>query len=208
MEDDLRHPWHRGSKSRRILVIVGQTEPAELVGGLQLPARPWEGLPPGTAQALRRHRGALAPLIVDAIRQGVPAYARPLTGAFGEGVRTGVDAALDQFLALIEQDPGDRTPGRGVYRALGAGEAREGRSLESLLAAYRLGARVAWRHVARVARAEALGEETLALLAESIFAYIDELSAESAEGTALVSSSPSARRRRSASPAAAECSRA
>ncbi|HEX8104904.1 MAG TPA: hypothetical protein VF533_19950, partial [Solirubrobacteraceae bacterium] len=149
-----------------------------------LPPRPWESLPPGTAAALRRHQPPLAPQIIEAIRRGVPAYARPLTGAFGEGVRTGVDAALDQFLAMLEQPSGAPLSGRGVYRALGAGEAREGRSLEALLAAYRIGARVAWRHVARIAQEEQLGEATLALLAESIFAYIDELSAESAEGHA------------------------
>ena len=56
--------------------------------------------------------------------------------------------------------------------------------MEALLAAYRIGARVAWRRVAEAARAAELGEEILARLAESIFAYIDELSAASAEGHA------------------------
>jgi hypothetical protein len=56
--------------------------------------------------------------------------------------------------------------------------------MEALLAAYRIGARVAWRRVAEVARDAGLGEEVLAGLAESIFAYIDELSGASAEGYA------------------------
>ncbi|MGB3952204.1 MAG: helix-turn-helix domain-containing protein, partial [Solirubrobacterales bacterium] len=54
-----------------------------------------------------------------------------------------------------------------------------------LLAAYRLGAQVAWRELAAAGLAAGLSQETLNLLAESIFAYIDELSAESAEGYAL-----------------------
>ena len=62
---------------------------------------------------------------------------------------------------------------------------RAGRSLESLLSAYRIGARVAWRRFAAVGVAAGLEPETLYLLAESIFAYIDVLSAESAEGHAL-----------------------
>ena len=69
--------------------------------------------------------------------------------------------------------------------ALGRGEMRAGRSLESLLSAYRVGARVAWRRFADAGVAAGLEPDTLYLLAESIFAYIDVLSAESAEGHAL-----------------------
>ncbi len=72
-----------------------------------------------------------------------------------------------------------------MYATLGRGEMRAGRSLESLLSAYRIGARVAWRRFAAVGVAAGLEPETLYLLAESIFAYIDVLSAESAEGYAL-----------------------
>jgi hypothetical protein len=61
---------------------------------------------------------------------------------------------------------------------------REGRSLDSLLAAYRVGARVAWRHLSDWGLAAGLEAETLVRLAEAIFAYIDGLSAESAEGYA------------------------
>ena len=62
---------------------------------------------------------------------------------------------------------------------------RAGRSLDSLLSAYRIGARVAWRRAAAAGEAAGLEPATLYLLAESIFAYIDVLSAESAEGHAL-----------------------
>ena len=122
--------------------------------------------------------------IIDAIRDGVPAYAQPLEGAFGAGVRAGVEQALSEFVDLIEQPDRDRSAGREVYVRLGRGEARAGRTMEALLAAYRIGARVAWRRVAEVARAADLGEEVLARLEESIFAYIDELSGASAEGYA------------------------
>jgi hypothetical protein len=62
---------------------------------------------------------------------------------------------------------------------------RSGRSLESLLSAYRVGARGAWRRFAELGTEAGLEPQTLYLLAESIFAYIDVLSAESAEGHAL-----------------------
>ena len=113
----------------------------------------------------------------------IPAYARPLEGPFGEGVRAGVQEALRHLLAEIEASgPVDRLD---VYRALGQGEMRAGRSLESLLSAYRIGARVAWRRFAALGVEAGLEPDTLYLLAESIFAYIDVLSSESAEGYAL-----------------------
>ena len=71
---------------------------------------------------------------------------------------------------------------REIYVALGRGEMRAGRSLDALLSAYRLGARLAWEHF--VAAGEAAGHEprTLYRLATAIFEYIDGISAESIEG--------------------------
>jgi hypothetical protein len=120
--------------------------------------------------------------MIDAVRS-VPAYARPLEGQFGAGIREGVQAALRHFLAEIEAS--QRVARPDVYRELGRGEMRSGRSLESLLSAYRMGARVAWRRFAELGTEAGLDPQTLYLLAESIFAYIDVLSAESAEGHAL-----------------------
>src|SRR4051794_37816230 len=149
-----------------------------------LAERPWEALPPEIAPALRPGVGELAEEMIEAIRATVPAYARPLEGAFAEGVRSGVEGALSQFLDVVEDGHAGPLPGRALYADLGRGEAREGRSLEALLAAYRIGARVAWRRAAVRARELGMDDEVLALLAESIFAYIDELSAASAEGFA------------------------
>jgi PucR-like helix-turn-helix protein/diguanylate cyclase with GGDEF domain len=145
--------------------------------------RPWHDLPPAVAATLRPELPAVAQEIIDALREGVPDYARPLEGAFGRGIRVGVEAALEHFMAEVEAS--DRVPRAHVYVDLGRGEHRAGRSLEALLSAYRLGARVAWRHFAAAGRRARLDPDTLYGLAESIFAYIDELSAESAEGYAL-----------------------
>ena len=67
---------------------------------------------------------------------------------------------------------------------LGRGEFRNGRSLDSLQSAYRTGARIAWRRIAAASLEAGLDGKTLSLLAESIFVYIDELSADSTEGFA------------------------
>jgi hypothetical protein len=144
--------------------------------------QPWHDLPSEIAEVLRPVLDDVAREIIAEVAL-VPAYARPLDGPFGEGVRAGVGEALRHFLAEIEA--GGPVPRLDVYTALGRGEMRAGRSLESLLSAYRIGARVAWRMFARAGVAAGLAPDTLYLLAESLFAYIDGLSAESAEGHAL-----------------------
>lgn len=144
---------------------------------------PWERLP---EEVLARgpQLQQLADEIIEAIRSDVPAYRLPLEGTFGEAVRRGVTEALAQFNAMVRNPGEGRGLGREIYVGLGRGEARNGRTLEALLAAYRVGARVAWRRLAAAGVEAGLDPHTLVLLAESIFAYIDELSAESAEGYA------------------------
>ncbi len=126
----------------------------------------------------------------------MPAYRRPLRGRFGAGIRIGVEEALGQFVDLIADPDLDRTASDAVYRGLGRGEHREQRSLDALLAAYRLGARVAWRRVSAIAIEARVDRRTLTLLAEAVFAYIDELSALSADGYAEAQSAAAGERER------------
>lgn len=128
---------------------------------------------------------AVSKEILAGIPAEVPEYARPFEGSFGHGIQTGTGEALKQFLALVRDPDSGRDAGRAIYVELGRGEMRQGRSLDSLQAAYRIGARIAWRRLARRGAAEGVPQETLNTLAESIFAYIDEISAESVEGYAL-----------------------
>src|SRR6185295_14952641 len=86
--------------------------------------------------------------------------------------------------ALIREPDRGRSPGREVYVGLGRGELREGRTLDALQSAYRVGARVAWRRLSETAVEADLDARTVSVLAESIFAYIDQLSADSVEGYA------------------------
>lgn len=147
--------------------------------------RPWVALPPRAADALADQLPAVVDEIIEAISRGVPDYARPLEGPFGEGLRTGVEQALRRFVDLIGREDDRPDPGRQVYVDLGRGELRAGRSLDALLAAYRIGARVAWRRFAAAGERAGLDPQALYLLAEAIFAYIDELSGGSIEGYAM-----------------------
>jgi PucR C-terminal helix-turn-helix domain len=145
---------------------------------------PWGALPAELADAIEPELPAATEEILETIAREVPEYARPLEGGFGVAIRTGVSEALRQFVDLIRDPAAGREPGRDVYVGLGRGELREGRTLDALQSAYRVGARVAWRRVSAAARRGGADAEQLGLLAEAIFAYIDELSADSVEGYA------------------------
>jgi PucR C-terminal helix-turn-helix domain len=151
---------------------------------INIDAEPWRGLPAAAAEVIEPELTAVTEEILATIAREVPEYARPLEGSFGRGIQTGVAEALRQFVALIRDPDAGRDSGREVYLALGRGEQRAGRTLDSLQAAYRIGARVAWRRFAAAGRRARLDPEVLSLLAEAIFAYIDELSADSVEGYA------------------------
>jgi hypothetical protein len=147
-------------------------------------SEPWRELPPRVADVIEPELPVITREILVAIGQEVPEYARPLESAFGDALRSGVDEALRGFVNLV-RDP-DLTDGdaREASVALGRAELRAGRTLDALQAAYRVGARVAWRRLATVSQADGLDQATAARLAEAIFAYIDGLSADSVEGYA------------------------
>lgn len=148
-------------------------------------APPWASLPRELAVGLRPHLAEVSSAVIAALPREVPSYARPLEGAFAVGVRRGVEVALGRFLDLPgTSEPALRGEDRTVYVALGRGELRQGRELEALLAAYRVGARVAFRRFATLARAQGMDADAVVPLAESVFAYIDELSSASVEGYA------------------------
>lgn len=151
---------------------------------------PWPQLPQAFAAEVRKERASLAAEIIGEIRRQIPEFSRPLAGQFGAGIQQGVETALEEFADLVEGGGAGAT-GRTldeerlrIYRALGRGELTEGRSLDALQAAYRLGARVAWRRYARIARRTGMGADRMVVLAEAIFAHIDEIASASVLGYA------------------------
>jgi hypothetical protein len=137
--------------------------------------------------AMREELRGVSEQVVEAVIAEVPSYRDAFAGPMGQTIRDAVALALDGFLELSsrEADADAGTPlgpvVEGAYR-LGRGEARSGRSMEALLAAYRMGARVAWRGLSERAVGAGLPAVEVARFAELVFAYIDELSAASAAG--------------------------
>lgn len=143
-------------------------------------------LPEPVLAAMRSHLHEVAAATIDAVTAEVPGY-RGLDAREQANLATAVELALRGFLSLAaaEQDPSaPLAPAlEGAY-ALGRGEARGGRSMDALLAAYRVGARVSWRGLAGTAAQAGLLADGLVGFAELVFAYIDQLSAASVAGHA------------------------
>src|SRR6201994_948036 len=110
---------------------------------LTLDDEPWRELPMEIADLVEGQIDSISTEILESIAHEIPEYARPLEGRFGRGSRRGGGGGLAQFVALIRAPDAGRGAGREVYLALGRGEQRAGRTLDSLQAAYRIGARVA-----------------------------------------------------------------
>src|SRR5882757_217549 len=149
----------------------------------------WAPLPDAVLAAMWSVLPSVAERTVTAVVDDVPSYADAFAGRMGPTIEQAVQQSLAAFLQLTtEGDDPDTSPNvrpalDGAY-ALGEGEARQGRSTDVLLAAFRSGARTAWREWSAVAVTHQLPGDQLAVFAERVFAYIDRLSAASVAGHA------------------------
>ncbi|WP_219994395.1 PucR family transcriptional regulator [Actinokineospora spheciospongiae] len=146
-------------------------------------------LPEGLAEAMRSVLPSVAERTVAAIVAEVPAYTEVFTGGTGRKLETAVRLALGGFLELTSGAGGaaastPMVPSLDGAYELGVGEARSGRSMDALQAAYRVGARIAWRELSTIATSGDLSPGGMARFAGLLFAYIDQLSAISVAGHA------------------------
>ncbi len=143
-----------------------------------------DGISPEIAAVLRPVLPELSAEMIREIGAQVPDYSRPLEGPFGDTLRYGVERALRRFVDTIEHPEHVSAQDRRTYIELGRGEMRQGRTLNALLAAYRVGAQVAWRRFVQAGVRADLDPAVMYRVGEAIFAYIDEISGESIEGYA------------------------
>ena len=144
-------------------------------------------LDPRVVAVMRRGLPDVAEAAVSAIITEVPSYAGALSGHMGENIRSAVQVALGGFINLAvrssDVDPRQPTaPAREGAYLLGRGEARSGRSMEALLAAYRVGSRESWRQLSHFLVAQDVDAASIAGFAELVFAYMDQLSDASVSG--------------------------
>lgn len=139
-----------------------------------------------TVTTLRSHLPRVAKLVVAEVMREVPAYDVPFQGRMGRIIEKAVQVSLESFVSLASRSAprAGAKVGVGVTAArdLGQAEARNGRPVEALLAAYRVGAGAAWRELSVEAVGAGVDAATLGRFAELVFSYIDELSAASVAG--------------------------
>ena len=143
-------------------------------------------LEPQVVELMRARLPEVADAAVSAIIAEVPSYTEAFSGHMGENIRQAVQLALGGFISLTTRSTVDprRPTGPSLEGAylLGRGEARSGRSMEALLAAYRVGSRESWRQLATDLVAQGVDAGTVASFAELVFAYMDQLSDASVSG--------------------------
>lgn len=143
-------------------------------------SRLWSCVPSSIVKSLRPGIGRVSNEVIAEIQARIPEYARPSDEIYIKVVRTAVEQAIDGFLDRMENPdaPWDPEP----FRLIGRGEAAEGRNLEPLQTAMRLGARVGWRRLTELAEPLGLTPQSLYDLGEAIFIYLDQLADAAAEG--------------------------
>lgn len=139
-------------------------------------------LPRALVEMFRPELASLADEIVDEIRSTIPEYARPLDGPYGKSIRAGVHYAIGLFVEQIADPSTSTRDCHDLHRKLGQNEMREGRSLDALQAAHRVGARVSWRRIMRVGKRNGLSSMVMSQLADMLFAFMDDLASVALDG--------------------------
>jgi hypothetical protein len=120
--------------------------------------------------------------MIEAIARGVPSYATQTRPDYQQRLADAVTGAVACFIANLAGPDQSTRAITAEFRAIGGAAAREGRTLDALQDALRLGARVAWRWLCEADAG--LDRRELSRVGEAIFAYLDELAAACAQGYA------------------------
>ena len=106
-------------------------------------------------------------------------------GAKVVGGASGVRGRAGRIVGVAETDePPETASAASMFRDLGRLLAMEGRSLNALRAALRIGARVTWQRLQEQARQGNGNPEAFARIGETVFWYMDELTASCSAGYA------------------------
>ncbi len=131
---------------------------------------------------LRPAIGRLTDEVLTSVVEAVPPFQEWWGGSLD--ARDGVEQGLRGFLERLESGTEERLPGHDVFFDFGRSELRAGRSVGSVLAAYRVGAQAAWRGMADTGHEAGIEPRALYALADAIFTYIDQVCAATVEGYA------------------------
>jgi hypothetical protein len=156
----------------------------------------------GLATALTDRLPALLGEVGDRLRPQWPDYARFLDES-GEAVAEAATVFVRRLVEVASRGLANDTGAVArvvesdiVFEQIGRVQWQRGRELPELLTAYQVGAQAAWRHVSDTALGLGLSPDVLAVLAEAVFVFVNQLSSASAHGYVLEQSESSAARER------------
>ncbi|WP_033423925.1 PucR family transcriptional regulator [Actinomadura flavalba] len=146
--------------------------------------RPWADLPRDLAEHMRPHLDEVADAMILEIQSRVREYDRPGDGSYSGTLRTAVERVLHHFVDRVADPAGEPASVSDFFRAIGRGEAGEGRSLDAMQTAMRVGGMVAWRRITEGADHLGVAPRTLGAVGEALMMFQDDLAAAAAEGFA------------------------
>nr|WP_067802477.1 PucR family transcriptional regulator [Actinomadura formosensis] len=144
--------------------------------------RPWADLPRELADHMRPHLDEVADDMIQEIQTRVREYDRPGDGSYSGTLRLAVERVLHYFVDRVADPAHDPAPVTDFFRAIGRGEAGEGRSLDAMQTAMRVGGMVAWRRMTEGAETLRVPPRTLGAAGEVLMQFQDELAHAAAEG--------------------------
>ncbi|MEZ0363837.1 PucR family transcriptional regulator [Mycobacterium sp. pUA109] len=167
-------------RKRHFLTTRSKSSAAIHTGGMNSAAHASPLVPASTAEALFRRLPTTTADIVEAVTRQLPIFADALQSELGKVAQAAIDTMLAGFLgAACGSGPDRQTVDIGAVQQaafnLGRYEARIGRSIDPLNAAFRLGARIAWRHWSTVAQDHDMNTADIVRFAELHFEYLDDL---------------------------------
>ena len=139
-------------------------------------------LPPVLAELFEPELSSLVAEVVAEIQSTIPAYEGGAYAQYRLAIRTGTEQAIRLFVARIADPTVSGLRAYEVHYQLGQYERQEGRSLDDLQAAYRVGARVGWRRVTRIGYHNRLPSLLMSQLADTMLAFVDELAVAAQDG--------------------------
>ncbi|MER8184622.1 helix-turn-helix domain-containing protein [Kitasatospora sp. NPDC094015] len=159
-----------------------------------------ERVPPELAAVMRPELPSLLKEMAAEIVGVIPEYRELLEGPNARVIRVGIEQNLATFVDQVAAPTATTSLRDEICRRFGRFEAYEGRSLDMLQDAYRIGCQVALRRVRTVGRRYNLSATVLMAFADALFAYMGEIAELSREGylqaMAELGEEPDNRRRR------------
>lgn len=144
----------------------------------------WSSLPREIAARYRPHAGRIIAEVFDEVRRNVPEFGGPPDSRVTQDLRESIEHLVKHCVDTIGNPRAERSEWAELIRLRGVQEFRSGRTMDALQTAYRVGGRAAWRAVSRIGLSIGIPANMLAVGAEAIFAFVNDISRLSLEGYA------------------------